>query len=287
MSVTQFDGINFAYSGGTWTEPLLTERLQYAWSLGFRFLRIVGAVYTGTGTINQIKAICEAALNMGFKVMNGTTVNGAPNLTATTLPQYESVVMGLAIHFNTHPHGENFYLWLQNEDDDRVDGTTLTKTTFQNRMGTLSQQIHALPGNKVKTGVCVTTNNTTAYKNNPGDFDFLGLNAYSGRHTFHSQVLGWMRALGRKGWVTEWNSSNNGASDFATPIEHENECVSRLKRMNDLRAMNFFFSLDASSGTPQQWGLLLNNGTIRRAINMFLKPRYAVDTWMYPTKAGE
>lgn len=285
--ISQFDGINFAYAGSSWSEPVLTERLTYLWKLGFRFLRIVGAVYTATGTINQINTICETALDMGFKVMNGTTVNQAANLTSTTINTYESVVMGMATHFNAHPHGENYYLWLQNEDDDRVDGTTLSKSTFQSRMRALSVTIHALPGNKVKTGVCVTTNNTTAYKNNPGDFDFLGLNAYSGRHTFHSQVLGWSKALGRRAWVTEWNSSNNGASDFATAEEHESEVYSRSKRMNDLRMMNFFFSYDASSGTPQQWGLALNDGSVRKAFRIFTRPRYLIDTWKYPTVAGE
>lgn len=293
MSIFEGDGINFAYSGSTWTEPLLTQRLTYLWNLGFRSLRIVGAVYTGTGTISQIKFIVDTALTFGFEVMNGTTVNGASNLTSTTYTDFENVVLGLASYFNDHPNANKFILWLQNEDDPRVDGVTLTTAQFQANIRALSVTIHATYPN-IKTCVCVTTNYSADWRATPGDLDYVGLNPYGNRHTFHSQINAWWYALGSKGIITEWNTTL-GTSDYSgvnAQYNHELEVASRKNRINSFRMKNYSFYYDGSQGvTGQQWAFFRNptggQESFIKAWDIYLNPRVAlVDNYRYPTVNG-
>jgi len=286
MSVSPYTRMNFGYAGGSWSEPLQSQRFNHMWNIGIRDLRIVGAVYTATGTIDQIIQICDNALDFGFGVMNGTTVNGASPLTSTTVLAYEAKVLSIAAHFNAHPQGHKFILWLINEDDPRVDNTTLTKAQFQMRMHALNALIQSTYP-KIKTCICCTTAESAYWSSNPGTFHYLCLNVYSNKHTFSSQVIGWKRKLKERAMITEWNSSDFGATDYPDPIAHEHEVASRAELMEKLRMPHYFFSYDASSGTPQQWGLVLNDGTTRRALRALLKPTHLFDTTKYPTVFGD
>lgn len=292
--VQALDGINFGHQGGFQSEPLLSKGLRELYALGFKHYRIPIPVYTtetsNTTLRDNLTNMVETIMEIGSDttVVTGYTVNGASNLTSTTYTTFENNLLTLTSRMHDLNYPGRIYVSTGNEDDPRVDGVTITTATFQGNIRTLCDTIHSTY-NRVKVVYSMTTNHSATWLASPGNFDALGLQPYSGRHTFHSQLLSWKKGLSNRAWLTEWNASDLGATDTPDPTNLEKEIFSRRNRALELGVRQYLFYFDGSSGSGQQWAMKLNDEiTYRKAWGVYTNKRnYLVDNYVYPTISGE
>lgn len=287
-------GISFAHDYHEYNDnQLCQERLQELWNAGIRKVRINMPPYT-TETQNvslrdKLRIVVTTALDMGFYVIWGYTKSQqteVPAISASTWPMYSSATQAIATWAQGLSNGERFELSLGNEDDDKVDGTTLTSSQFRNNILALATTCKGI----FTKGKISYTSTISFYSDwralGKGDMDYYAVNIYAGPSIFDTYAKALKRDWGEVGYIAEWNAADEGVNSFGDEDSYNRELLRRyqLLRSNNITA---YFFVYRSWGVAEKWALIKNDDVKRKSWYLLTDSRqqvYATQHLKNPTR---
>lgn len=264
-------GISFAHDYHEYDDnQLCQQRLQELWDAGIRKIRINMPPYTtetqNVSLRNKLRLVVTTALDKGFYVVWGYTKSQqteVPAISAATWPTYRDAVLAMAAWAQGLANGTRFELSLGNEDDDKVDGTTLTSAQFRANILALATTCKGL-----FTQGKISYTSTIAFYNDwrtlgKGDLDYYGVNIYGGPSIFDTYAKALKRDWGELGYIAEWNAADEGVNAFADEDSFNRELMRRYHLLRSHTITAYFF-VYRSWGVAEKWALIKNNN-VRRA----------------------
>lgn len=269
-------GMNFGHRSTNWSEPGLTASLTEIYNAGGRKLRLNLPAYTtetaDTTYRDQIRLQATTALAMGFtKVVLGYSVSGAASLTNTTMTgAYRTNILAYATWIATLPEADQrkIELMIANEDDSRIDGTTVTASQFRVYMkDTLAVDAKA---------ICTFSDVSIGVRNDfigawisagRGSLDKIAENLYKPQGTFTSHVSALVAAFGRDHcYISEFGYIDETAGYDWYVGDDEYFAREAWWQMNECRKYGidcYFFLYD--TGLPSVFALKQADGSLRSA----------------------
>lgn len=264
-------GVSFGHDYHEYDDIALAgRRLDELYAAGIRRVRINMPAYTteanNTAFRDKLRALVTTALDKGFYVIWGYTKSQdqtVPLLSAATWPDYSTAVQAMATWAQSLPNSQNFELSLGNEDDDKVDGTTLTSAQFRDNILTLATTCKS-----IFTKGKISYTSTIAYYNDwkvlgIGDMDYYGCNIYASASIFDTYAQGIARDWGDRGYIPEWNAADEGVNSFSTEDAYNREMLRRFQLLRRLNVGNYFF-VSRSWGVAEKWALIKMDETKRQ-----------------------
>lgn len=243
---------------------------------GYKLIRVAMPPSTSsTASIDLMKYISETALEMGFQVMLGVVTYGTP-VTATLQAAQMTYVTDVMVPYVNSLASDQIYLCIDNEIEEKVDGTTLTIAQAIDNLITLAGDCKAA---LTQAGVAYASAgaNMTAWSTEDiTDFDYLGFNLYYGYEPtaggFYDAIIDGVGYFGDKFACTEWCTAggfpdaadyNGGSQEYlwGKNLSLREEILTRYH----IPQMVFCYA-DGSFGVPANtFGLVQTNGQKRDA----------------------
>ncbi len=243
--------------------------LNFLKAAGVSKLRVAFPIYTDSATIINCQDICVRALAKGFYVSWGVVPWPNP-ITATIWSNFKTYVTG-----TLGPWAQSVglsELSMGNEEEEVVDGTTLTAATLRSDTKTVAGTIKT-NGFTGLTSYQSQTGNIAAWNAiGLGSLDRIGFNCYNVLSVFSTNVTTLVSNFGANTYVSEFGAITTGYPDFNNEIDWFNDVSARITILqNSGVGSGYFFTYrDGGFGiTADTWALVLANESIRTA-------RYAV-----------
>lgn len=271
-------GINYGHnlSATAPYEQRVRADLAEIGDAGYKLIRVaMPPSVSSTPSINLMKYITETALSMGFQVMLGVVTYGTP-VTATLQAAQMTYVRDVMVPYVNTLATDRVFLCIDNEIEEKVDGTTLTIAQAIDNLVTLAGWCK---DDLTDAGVVYASagGNMAAWSGEDlSDFNYLGFNLYFGYEPtvggFYDAVIDGVGYFGDKFAVTEWNTTGGfpDAADYTGGSQEylwgknlalREEILTRYH----LPQMVFSYA-DGSFGVPPNtFGLVQTNGQKRDA----------------------
>lgn len=272
-------GVNYGHSGGVYGARHASN-LAYLWSCGVRKIRIAYPTYNSTTKNVNSKQLVQAALDMGFDVIWGLAC--LPNQTATMWSTYKSQVLTDILPWAQSVNNPKLTISLGNEDEEKVDGTTLTVASIMadisGAFATSAKSVYTV--GKIDY-VAAATRRSAWAANGKGSLDRVGFNVYydvDPEAGFKSSVTAIKNSTFAGAYVGEF-STPNGFSDMSTSSMPENawrdNMARRLQLLLDFNLEAYVFCYDVGNFGVNYgyWEMLNQDGSNRLAWQEFTRQR--------------
>lgn len=210
-------GMGFGFDSTEWSEPGLTTRLTLLYNAGIKKIRVNLPTYqtevSNTAFRDQLRLIVTTWLTFAtdtYAITGYTVAGSSPGTLSTTAmtSTWHDAYTSMATYFNgalTSAQRARLEIQIGNEDDSRVDGTTLTASAFRTyNRGTVATDIAAIDS-LIKKSVGVRNDfAATHISEGKGSLDRMGLNLYKDEANFNSKLLSWYNAFGTSGYLSEF-----------------------------------------------------------------------------------
>jgi hypothetical protein len=221
--------------------------------------------------LNNIAVVIGYAKAAGLQTLWGSTANGGDTLTATNWSAYVTAVLSRATL--AAQYGVDDFT-IGNEDEYRIDGTTLTAATFRSNLKALATSVKSRFNGTVS--YTVSQNHTFGWiSDGKGSIDKLGLNVYGSNTPYDPRYFIYIlstfyKAFGASMYIAEFNITDDWTS---LSISEAEKCrylkvrINYIRRLGVAQAYYFIyahrstnqFSLKLSSGDfSDMWWALTN-----------------------------
>lgn len=215
--------------------------------------------------------VIDIAIDMGFKVVWGCTANGTTLTSSNWQTYYDAAVARAAI---ADAHGIDEYT-VANEDEYRIDGTTLPIATFRSNISTLALAVKA-----VYTGVVsysVSHNHTFGWiAFGKGNIDRFGLNVYGSNaydHRFFLYVLNtFYAAFGSSMYISEFSIIDSWPALTMNDSQQKQALRDRLAYIRRLGVAEAYYFTYCHESTDE-FALRLADGTYRGMWDLLTRDR--------------
>lgn len=226
-------GINVNHSGAGSSFP---ANFYFLRAVGYTKVRLLVVDYTLPTTLAEWRGYVQQALDAKFdEVLYGVSAfpGGSP-LTATNYITYSQAILAEAAHAAAFNNPRLIYQ-IGNEEEEHVDGTTLTDVQLQSNLISLSNTIRGLYP-RLKLSYSANQNHVYSWLNlaNIGSLDKIGGNLYDTATNFDFFIQTLYKPLPNfsKFFITEWNS-NGGYNDFNNEVTYAADIASRLQSIKN------------------------------------------------------
>jgi hypothetical protein len=141
----------------------VTADLGYLKSLGMTWIRISGTIYSDTSGIATLKQVCQVAKALGFYISWGQGSDST--ITSSNWAGYVSSCLALATWCQDNGVDQ---FDLDNEGEARIDGTSVTATTYNTYITELATSVKSVADSggrrNERSRITITTD-----KSRPGD----------------------------------------------------------------------------------------------------------------------
>lgn len=217
--------------------------------------------------INNCLQVIDMAKDMGLKVVWGCTSNGS-TLTAANWLAYHDATVARAIQ--AQDHGIDDYN-TGNEDEYRIDGTTLPIGTYRANQNALAGVVKSVFSNT--TSYVVSQNHTFGWITlGLGNFDKIGLNVYGDSATdprYFVYILStFYKAFGAKMYISEFNIADSWADLDMNEMQQKRALRNRIRYIRTLGVEEAYFFTYAHN-TTEDFALRLADGRYRLMWDLF------------------
>jgi hypothetical protein len=254
---------------------------------GFTNIRVHIPAYVGGDAPALCKAAVLYAVSQGADVIWG--VGGTNPLTAANWNDYRLGILDAA---QWSQDNGVFEFQLGNEEERKIDGTTLTKSQLIANLKSVATEVKAIFTSGNVSYSCWAGDNSVDdwIAAGKGDIDLLASNIYMGGTTFGEEWKGMIdnlvSAFGVDGtYLTEfapsWSALNDYSEDEAVQAAAVTEMIEYIKASGMTRASYFCY---ANTFWLLDFGVVKDDGTYRLLWNQALLNSGSVESTIIPTK---
>lgn len=278
MAASSGLGMCVAQDSTAYNDPTgaFNDQLTYMKNIGINNVQINIIDYRSdtqnTPFRDKMRACCTQALSRGFWTEWGYTANGQ-TINSTILANMQTAWASLAVWAQSV--GLNRIVF-GNEEDLRIDGSTVTQTSLMNAQ-IASAQAAIAAGYTGSITSKITTNVYSQWKANVANWQSymtLGVDLYNTTSAFISNVNDIATNLSNKAYVAEWNT-NGGLTDFVDEFDWEQDLKTRyIALANSGISKYFYFAWSVGGSEKNKWSVIPEGSTnYRDLVQMFARKR--------------
>lgn len=219
--------------------------------------------------------VIEIAKSYGLKVVWGCTSNGT-TLTAANWQAYHDATIQRAMYAESIGVDE---FNVANEDEYRIDGTTLPIATFRQNISSLALDVKAVFSGIVS--YAVSHNHTFGWITfGLGNLDKIGLNIYGSSpydHRFFIYIIStFYRAFGDNMYISEFNIADSWPSFTEGEASQKHMLRDRIVYIRQLGVKEAYF-FTYCHASDDEFALRLADGSFRQMWGLFIEGRPTVN----------